>query len=111
MPNSFNLITRVPTIRIIYPKELVKAASRLRDAFRTLTDNDRYRLLILMGDSVKCPADMTFYFIESSGEYVNVESPYCNKGAMKDHIKIFTSDDVDQNVMDEIAELFLTQFL
>lgn len=111
MPNSFNLITRVPTIRIIYPKELVKAASRLRDAFRTLTDNDRYRLLILMGDNVKCPADMTFYFIESNGEYANVESPYPHTGTMKDHVKIFTSDDAAQEVMDEIAEMFLSQFL
>ena len=111
MPNSFNLIKRVPTIRIIYPKELVKAASRLRDAFRTLTDNDRYRLLILMGDNVKCLADMTFYFIESSGEYVNVESPYPQTGMMKDHVKIFTSDDTSQEVMDEIAEMFLSQFL
>lgn len=111
MLNGFNLITRVPTIRIIYPKELVKAASRLRDAFRALTDNDRYRLLILMGDNVKCPADMTFYFIESSGEYINVESPYPHTGKMKDHVKIFTSDDTTQEVMDEIAELFLTTFL
>lgn len=111
MPNTFNLITRVPTIRIIYPKELVKAASRLRDAFRTLTINDRYRLLILMGDNVKCPADMTFYFIESNGVYVSVESPLPSVGSMKDHVKIFTSDDASRETMDEIAELFLTRYL
>lgn len=111
MPNTFNLISRVPTVRIIYPIELVKAASRLRDAFRTLTNNDRYRLLILMGDNVKCPADMTFYFIESSGENVCMESPHMDKDMIKEHVKIFTSDNADQRVMNEIAELVLTQFL
>lgn len=98
----FTLIDAVPVLVIRYKVDVVRAASKLYDAFRKLTDNNRYKLVLVLGNNHAYTPSLAVEFIESSGSDIKIE-PLSSDANIR-VIKIFCGDDVTQAAMDEVAE-------
>lgn len=101
---SFTIIPAVSCIKLIYSVSNIKAASRLREALCRATQNDREKLLVLMGQESHNCADLTVYIFDAR-EDVRIESLIDKPKT----VKLFTPDKLPPNTATELAEYILTQ--
>ena len=101
---SVVIIPTVPCIRLAYTISTIKAASRLREAFCKLTNNDRETLLVLMGSDFQDCADLTVFLIESTG---NVRVELVDSRSTK--VKLFTPDKLDPKNAQAVAQFILAK--
>lgn len=100
---SFTISSKVPAIKLVYSVATIKAASRLREALCKLAEQDRQRLLVLMGKDAPDCADLTMYLFETNGD-VRLESlvdkPTSAKLFCPDKLPIETAADLARYVLE-----------
>lgn len=102
---EIKFINPVPSVKILYDVNVIKAASRLRNAFGSITGNDREKLLIIMGDKLKVDADITVCLFETTSE-VRVED--VRHQLSPTTIKVFTPDSLPSDTAKVIAKYILS---